>query len=512
MPRFLCTINLDDEKANYTIGQMLSHLQLSIDRTEFDKVEKLLKRREEKLKEEAWKKMKAEVEKVKSAAEVREREFLTEMEQMSKGLNEVEAKYEELVKWKVVLEERFDEVDKEKGDLVEEVRMLREMNEDLKKREEAGKVRLSELEKSNSKQHVIVEESFEKLEKDKLRLGHEVRLLRQELKKREDAERFKVLEMENLRLSFDRLKKEENEAVMKDNVKLKKEVRAWREINEELKNREVAEKVRVLELELKVEIEERLRVRAEEDFEALEKSFKELELKNSLLEKCSNMLMNGGTGRVVPTISSMEVASCSRRSYVGTANGNVIDLTDEADDVLPGIIQTGNLMEDPIRLNPSVTLNESGSHTHTTKDKIESRQPIAKPAGFKRKRVRSVNKENPQESEPSNDKHTCQKLPVHESERTPAPASCVFSIRPSPSKKSKRNKFDGTPGRELGQGKRVDPAGSKEARKSERIRVSSGQYPSHTYELRMRGADNCNSIGRESMSVRTDISVENDEL
>ncbi|KAL9678669.1 hypothetical protein QQ045_016517 [Rhodiola kirilowii] len=260
MLRFLCTINLDDEKANYTIGQMLSHLQLSIDRTEFDKVEKLLKRREEKLKEEAEKEMKAEVEKVKSAVEMREdeisRKFLAEMDQMRKDLKDVEAKYDELVKWKVTLEASFEEVEKEKIDLVEEVRMLREMNEELKKREADGKVRLSELEKSKWKQ-VIVEESFEKLEKDKLRLGHE--------------------------------------------------------------------------LELKVEVEEGLRVRAEEDLEALEKSF--------------NMLMNGGTGRVVPTIGLMEVAGCSRQSYFGTANDNVVDLTDEADGVLPWNIQTGNPME-----------------------------------------------------------------------------------------------------------------------------------------------------------------------
>ncbi|KAL9691342.1 hypothetical protein QQ045_011763 [Rhodiola kirilowii] len=140
----------------------------------------------EKLKEEAVREMEAEVEKVNRAADIREdeisRESLTAMEQMKEGLNEVEAKYEEeLVKWKVVLEESFDEVEKETIDLVEEVRKFREMNEELKKREDAEKVRVSEL----MKWKITLEESFEKLKKENndvmvenLRLKKEVRVLR----------------------------------------------------------------------------------------------------------------------------------------------------------------------------------------------------------------------------------------------------------------------------------------------------------------------------------------------
>ncbi|CAM8999300.1 unnamed protein product [Rhodiola kirilowii] len=138
----------------------------------------------------------------------------------------------------------------------------------------------------------------------------------------------------------------------------------------------------------------------------------------------------------------MEVAGCSRRSYFGTTNGNVVDLTEEADDVLSGNIQTGNLMEDSTRLNPAANLNESLIHIASDSEG----DTLDGPLRFKRKRARSVRKYTSQVSEPSNNKHTCQQLPLHESERTLA--ACVFSNRPSPSTKGERNKNDGTPGKE----------------------------------------------------------------
>ncbi|CAM8877105.1 unnamed protein product [Rhodiola kirilowii] len=424
MSSFLWSINLDDENANYTIGQMLTHLQLSTDKSEFDKVEKLLKRREErirgemlgvieKLKEEAVREMEAEVKKVNRASDIREdeisREFFSEMEQMRKGLNEVEAKYEELVKWKVVLEESFDEVEKEKFDLVEEVRMLREMNGESKKREEAEKLRVSEL----MKLKITLEKNFEKLKKL-------------------------------------------NSDLVSENLRLKKEVSVLRETNKELMTREEAEKARVLELETNVEVEEGLRVKAEEDLEALEKRYKELELKLKF-------------GRVDQTTSLREAGRCSNRSDFGTLNGYVLDLTEEADGVWPGTMQTGNLMEDSTRLNTAANLNESSPRTPHTNNKIESRDDIANsaapiykteanpashgsgssihipsdsdddtsdsPLRFKRKRVRPMDKEN---SFSSNDEHTSQQLPIHESERTPGTATSGFPIRPSPSDKVQR--------------------------------------------------------------------------
>ncbi|KAL9679245.1 hypothetical protein QQ045_017101 [Rhodiola kirilowii] len=420
MSRFLWTINLDDENANYTIGQMLTHLQLSVDKSEFDKVERLLKRREERirgemlgvierLKEEAVRELEAEAEKVKRAAAKREdeisREFLSEMEQMVKGLKDVEAKYEELVKWKVVLEESFDEVEKEKVDLVEEVRILREMNKELKKREEAEKVRVLEL----MKWKITLEESFENLKK-------------------------------------------ENSDLVVENLRLKKEVRVLRETNDELKMREEALKVRVLELETDIEVEEGLRVKAEDDLEALEKSYKER------------------FGRVDQTTN--EAGGCSIRSDFGTPNGYVVDLTEEADGVWPGNTQTGNLIEDSTCLDPASNLKESSPRTPRTNNKTESRDATVKPAApintteanpashgsgifihipsdsdddtsdsplrIKRKRVRSMNKEN---SFSSNDEHASPQLPVNESKRTPGTATNVFRIRPSPSDKVQWNMF-----------------------------------------------------------------------
>ncbi|KAL9671794.1 hypothetical protein QQ045_009367 [Rhodiola kirilowii] len=103
----------------------------------------------ERLKEEAGKEMEGEVEKVKRTSEKREdeisREFLSKMEQMRKGLKDVEAKYDELVKWKVMMEEGFEKIEKDNNVLVEEVRELREMNEELKKQVGAEKGRVLEL-------------------------------------------------------------------------------------------------------------------------------------------------------------------------------------------------------------------------------------------------------------------------------------------------------------------------------------------------------------------------------
>ncbi|CAM8994641.1 unnamed protein product [Rhodiola kirilowii] len=365
MPKFVSSINLYDDDANSTIGQLLRQLQISVDKSEFENVEKLLRKREEMLKEEAWKEMETEVEKVKRAAEIREdeisREFLTEMEQMSKGLNEVEAKYEELVKWKVGLEESFDEVEKEKGDLVEEVRMLRGMNKDLKKREEVEKVRVSELIKSK----ITVKENFVKLTKknrnlvdDNSKLRREVRALREmneEFKKREEDQKVRFSELARFKVTLDEsLKKivKENKDLVEQNLRLKKEVRVWREMNEELKKQEVAEKVKVLELESKIEAEEGLRMRAEEDLRALKNGLKEMvESRVSMLDNVNNMpiadvgLDSHGTGRVARTTSLMESVAYSRRCDVGSLTCNVIDLSAAAGGYHPGATQTGNLME-----------------------------------------------------------------------------------------------------------------------------------------------------------------------
>ncbi|KAL9690342.1 hypothetical protein QQ045_010740 [Rhodiola kirilowii] len=310
--------------------------------------------------------MEPEIKKVKRCAEI-SRGFSARIEEMRKTLNNLNSLFEELATSKVMMEERCEKFEKEKGDLAENNLRLMEMNNELKKREEAEKVTVSQLEKLL----VIVEERCEELEKEKGDLS-------------------------------------------KENLRLKKEAEMWMETNEELKKLVEAEKARVLELECKNEIEEGLRVRAEVDFEASENRFKELVLGISMLDKRSNMLMNAV--QVQPDSTRLNPAVNLNGSSSHTPHTR--DETESKEAVAKPAA--------PINKKEAThDIRGSGSVIYILSDSDDDASQLS--LRLKRKRVRSMSKEN---SFKNDDEYIVVGLPKLGASATADPRHSKRSINP----------------------------------------------------------------------------------
>uniref|UniRef100_A0A7N0SW54 Uncharacterized protein n=1 Tax=Kalanchoe fedtschenkoi TaxID=63787 RepID=A0A7N0SW54_KALFE len=156
MRRFVQSLDLSDEDASYTIGQLMGHLQVTLDWQEYEKVGGLLQRREERIRGEAA----AEAEKQVSTV----MEFKEKMARLQRDLAGVEGRHAELVKLNVTAEERLAEVEKEKRGVVEENGRLREEDRELRRAEEAGRVRVLELEIQAEVEEILRERAEEERE------------------------------------------------------------------------------------------------------------------------------------------------------------------------------------------------------------------------------------------------------------------------------------------------------------------------------------------------------------